>query len=326
MATQTIAHSYGEMASYSSCGIYDDISDLQLSRYDYGYYCRRDGQEFAYRFNEYNPNDTQKVYPLFTNRTITASSGHCFSYSQLGDPTPALDTAGDPEALNYTYTNHTYTGTIVIPKQSTGLSGTTYIYRDTRLPQDAVTYACGPRCMWMWVYKAHSLYEQPAFYQCPISISNVSNTTNTNAQDISKDVARIAAASIALQGRWAGTFENQIWTQYQFYSSGSVHYFSPCAILMREKNELAHFDLLDLFGMSTTSPLTTQTLVSLARWSPNSHSDRFLLWRHGTRTFRSRMFRFRTLGVILLFNGAMLLHCSRVLPVFILCFSRQPSM
>lgn len=222
VATQTIAHSYGGLASHSSCGIYDDLSDLQLSRYDYGYYCRRDGQEFAYRFNEYNPNDTQKVYPLFTNRTITASSGHCFSYSQLGDPTPALDTAGDPEALNYTYTNHTYTGTIVIPKQSTGLSGTTYIYRDTRLPQDAVTYACGPRCMWMWVYKAHSLYEQPAFYQCPISISNVSNTTNNNAQDIPKDVARIAAASIALQGRWAGTFENQIWTQYQFYSSGSV--------------------------------------------------------------------------------------------------------
>ena len=229
VATQTIAHSYGELASQSSCGIYDDVSNLQLSKYDFGYYCRRDGQEFAYRFNEYNPNDTQKVYPLFTNRTITASSGHCFSYSQLGDPKPALDTAGDPEALNYTYTNHTYTGTIVIPKQSTGLSGTTYIYRGTRLPQDAVTYACGPRCMWMWVYKAHSLYEQPAFYQCPISISNVSNTTNNNAQGIPKDVARIAAASIALQGRWAGTFENQIWTQYQFYSSGLVPLpFSLC--------------------------------------------------------------------------------------------------
>ena len=197
--------------------IYDDISDLQLSKYDYGYYCRRDGQEFAYRFNEYNPNDTQKVYPLFTNRTITASSGHCFSYSQLGDPKPALDTAGDLEALNYTYTNHTYTGSIIIPKQSTGLSGTTYIYRGTRLPQDAVTYACGPRCMWMWVYKAHSKYEEPAFYQCPISISNVENTTNSSAQNIPNDVARIVAASIALQGRWAGTFENQIWTQYQFY-------------------------------------------------------------------------------------------------------------
>ena len=38
VATQSIARSYGELGSQSSCGIYDEISDLQLSKYDYGYY------------------------------------------------------------------------------------------------------------------------------------------------------------------------------------------------------------------------------------------------------------------------------------------------
>lgn len=221
VTAQAVAHSYGELALRSSCGLYDDISDLQNSKYDYSYYCRRDGQEFAYRFNDYNPNDTQKVYPLFTNRTITASSGSCFTYSRLGNATMTRDTAGDLEALNYTYTNGTFEDTIVIPKQSLGLSGTTYVYRGVKLPQHATTYACGDRCMWMWAFKAQSPEEEPAFYQCPITISGVSNATNA-AQNVSNDVARIAAASIALQGRWAGTFQNKIWTQYQFYPAGLV--------------------------------------------------------------------------------------------------------
>lgn len=58
--------------------------------------------------------------------------------------------------------------------------------------------------MWMWVFKAHNPKEEPAFYQCPITISVVSNVTNV-MQHVSNDVARTAAASIALQGRWAGT-------------------------------------------------------------------------------------------------------------------------
>ena len=120
-----VAYSYGELALRFSCGIYEDISDLQLSKYDYGYYCQRDRREFAYRFNEYNPDDTQKSYPLFTNRTITASSGDCFIYSQIGTPTLVPDIEGDLEAMNYTYTNGSFNGTISIPKSSLG---TTYIY------------------------------------------------------------------------------------------------------------------------------------------------------------------------------------------------------
>ena len=74
--------------------------------------------------------------------------------------------------------------------------------------------------MWMWVYKAHSRYEQPAFYQCLFSISNVSNTTNNSEQGISKDVTRIAAASIALQGRWAGTFLIKFGRSISFTQAG----------------------------------------------------------------------------------------------------------
>ena len=220
MTQISVAHSYGELALRSSCGIYDDITDVQLSKYDYGYYCQRERQEFAYRFNEYNPNDTQRVYPLFTNRTITASSGDCFIYSQLGEPTLGRDTAGDLEASNYTYTNGTFNGTISIPKQSTGYSGTTYVYRGFNLPENATTYACGSRCIWMWVHKSLSPTENSTFYQCPISISDVSNVTK-GTQNVSDGMARIAAASIALQGRWAPDgFGNKIWTQYQFYPWG----------------------------------------------------------------------------------------------------------
>lgn len=52
----------------------------------------------------------------------------------------------------------------------------------------------------MLVYKDQSATEKSTFYQCPIHISPVSNATKPT-QDISDDVARIAAASIALQGR-----------------------------------------------------------------------------------------------------------------------------
>ena len=68
ITSQALAHAYGEMALSSLCGAYNYTSDILKSRYDYGYYCRRTRhqQEFAYRFNEYNPEDKQRVYQRFT--------------------------------------------------------------------------------------------------------------------------------------------------------------------------------------------------------------------------------------------------------------------
>ena len=210
---QALAHAYGEMALSSSCGNYTLTSDILKSKNDYSYYCNRtpNQQEFAYRFNEYNPEDKQKSYPRFTNRTITASASTCFNYRMVGEPQ-----AGKGATSLYSFTNGTFNGSISIPDQSGAFDGTTYIYRGANTPQNAVTYACGPRCIWMWAHKSRGNGEPSTFYQCPITVSLVRNASN-DAQNISDGMARLAAASIALQGRPSG---KGFWNQYQLYTYG----------------------------------------------------------------------------------------------------------
>jgi hypothetical protein len=213
---QAVAHAHRELALASECGNYTEASEVQNSKHDYRYYCRRipsNREEFAYRFNEYNPIDTQRVYPYFTNRGITAAAGKCVQY----------DVNGKPEETNraktFTYKNGNSSATITIPNSSLGMEGTTYIYRDTKGPAFAETYACGPRCIRMWAHKNPSGAEPDAFYECPIEISLVSNVTR-HAHNVTDDVARIAAASIALQGRFTGELNDPNVIQYQFYASG----------------------------------------------------------------------------------------------------------
>lgn len=221
---QATAHMYGEEAFSSPCGLYEDIEDVYQSKYDYEYYCRlkNGSQQFAYRFKEYNPLDVSKVYPRFTNRVITASAGECLVYSQQHQ-TPTPDVNGDGDGFIFTYTNDSsFAGNISLPKSSLGLSGTTYIYRGSAPPQLDTVYSCGSRCMWMWVYKnPHPETNEPgSFYECPITINPVGNSGNDSRTSVSDDVARIAATSIALQGRWSGQLSNPVYTQYQFYPWG----------------------------------------------------------------------------------------------------------
>ena len=211
-----LAHAYGESSVASECGNYTEITDVINSRQDYQFYCRHDRKEFAYRFKEYNPNDTQKAYPFFTNRTITAAYGQCFEYREVGNATDV--TIGRMNGLNFTYTNSSITGSIEIPFSSLGREATTYVYRDNNPPADATTYSCGDRCLKMWAYKNPGKKETPMFYECPITVSLVINAIQS-AHDVPDGVAKLAAASIALQGRFRDT-ENPIFTQYQFYAGG----------------------------------------------------------------------------------------------------------
>ena len=68
VTSEALSHAYGEVVLSSPCGLYNDTSDIVKSKHGYGYYCRRTrhSQEFAYHFNEYNPEDNQKKYPRFT--------------------------------------------------------------------------------------------------------------------------------------------------------------------------------------------------------------------------------------------------------------------
>ena len=200
----------------SDCGNYTEISDVLGSKHNYGYYCRRTRhqQEFAYRFNEYNPNDTTKAYPRFTNRTITASAGECFNYSVTGDPQPQ----GGGNWL-YKFGNDTFKGNITIPGAYGALDGTTYIYRGINVPQQASKYACGPRCIKMWAHRSEGYGEPSTFFECPITVNEVNNATE-DYQRLPYDMARLAAASIALQGRPSGPPGTNLWPQYQFFAFG----------------------------------------------------------------------------------------------------------
>lgn len=155
-----LAHAYGETTlgaestDPDNCGDFTDIQSIINSKRDYRYYCRRTTtiQEFGIRFNEYNIADTGRTYPHFTDRVITASSGPCNEYPQVGNPKPT--TVGDPNrdgtdfisAFNYTYAiNTTSNGSINIPTSALGMYGTTYIYRGVNATQNETQYGYGPR-------------------------------------------------------------------------------------------------------------------------------------------------------------------------------------
>ncbi|KAL8923166.1 MAG: hypothetical protein Q9208_004729 [Pyrenodesmia sp. 3 TL-2023] len=220
------AHLYGENLK-TTCGPYKSIDDVVKSKHDHTYYCSQKATcpEFAYRFKEYNPRDIGATYPLFTNRTITASAGECLVYL-VKNRRRVPDVERKGRGSKFTYGNDTFTGEIQIPGSSLGWSGTTYIYKGIQAPE-YTEYRCGPRCMWLWAFKNPrqskelNNREPPTFYKCPITISQVSNAWN-DSQMIPNEVARIAAVSIALQGRWSGHVDNRNYNQYQYYPYGTA--------------------------------------------------------------------------------------------------------
>ena len=221
--TQTAAHFNGELATGAGCGQYNTTADILNLKKDYAFFCHetRRPHEYAYRFNEYNPKDEQKTFPHFTNRIITASSGRCIQYSQVGRVL-GRDLDGNMAAWNYTFTNGSYTSNIMIPVNMEAWNGTTYIYRGVRIPQDEDGWSCGPRCMWMWAHKSPGAGDHSIFFQCPITVSNVGNVTHPK-HDLADGMARVAASSIGLQGRFVNASSHITWTQYQFYPFASVN-------------------------------------------------------------------------------------------------------
>lgn len=233
------AHTYGEARLSFSCGQYHELADILGSEQDHHYYCRRDPgrQEFAYRFNEYNPNDAQKAYPHFTTRIITAASGICTEYDQL----EAVDTTiGHDSAKKFIYNNPiTGNGSIKIPTSFLGNAGTTYIYRAFNTPDKATIWACGDRCLLMWAYRDFEKDERPKFYECPITISKVSNSGQPE-HNISDTLAKEAAASIALQGQFHGPAHKVDWEQFSFYASGWVTEY-PVSLLAAGLTDVCAF-------------------------------------------------------------------------------------
>ena len=216
----SIANNYGHASEASPCCPYDDHSDILNSQQDCSMYCKTGSspKEYAYRFKEYNVNDTSHAYPLFTNRVITSTSAPCRKYNQTANP----HSGG---YFTYSYRNATYNSTIVVPHEYITVSSTQYIYRDNLTAPQAQQYACGPRCITLWAHVTENEANNDGgvFYECDVSFSEVSNVTNATTQAVSNDVARLAAASIALSGRTSdgspGTVKGP-WQQYSLYIFG----------------------------------------------------------------------------------------------------------
>ncbi|KAL8759048.1 MAG: hypothetical protein Q9184_003737 [Pyrenodesmia sp. 2 TL-2023] len=213
------------------------IDDVVNSKHDHNYYCSQDvtNPEFAYRYKEYNPGDVEGLYPLFTNRTITASAGQCHVYRVINERL-VTDVDRKGPGKEFTYGNDTFKEQIQIPLPSLGGKGTTYMYKGIKVP-DRTEHRCGPRCMWLWAFKNSAKEsekelndrEPPTFYKCPITISEVRNAWN-DSHIVPNEVARIAAVSLALQGQWSGDEDSRNYNQYQFYPFGTAwetHFKTP---------------------------------------------------------------------------------------------------
>ena len=219
---QGIAHAYGQNTFGSldydqDCENYTDMKDVLHSPRMPKYFCRRTPpgqQEFTYKFLEYNPDDEQRIYPYMTRRVITASAGPC---NQYNFSSVKMGTVTGSQWSNYTYTNGSYTGSILLPVQIDTFDGTVYTYRGFNIPQNATLQACGKRCMWVWAHKTAKSGDESIFYQCPVTVNPVQSYDKPlqKAHEVSNDIARLAASSIALQGGKADAVNG--WSQSQFY-------------------------------------------------------------------------------------------------------------
>ena len=214
-----IAHAYGDYAFGSltpgnDCEEYNTIDDILKSQANPKYYCRRSAgqQEFAYRFVEYNPHDHRRAYPYLTNRVITASGNGCQNYT-VTHVEPGTETKS--KWSNYTYTDGNSNSSILLPVQVDTFDGTVYIYQGFKSPENATIYACGSRCILVWAYKTYrDALQEDLFYRCAVTVTTVQNA-QVDEHGVSDRIARLAAASIGLQGGKADPDNG--WGQYVFY-------------------------------------------------------------------------------------------------------------
>ena len=259
-----VAHSLGQLIQGRNSCSYVTENDISVASQLCFYFNREDNQEFAYRFNEYNPEDSTESYPYLTERNIRASTGLCSEYAVNWDKMVMIDTTdGREEAFFLPIYNQTYNGTITIPRPATGFDATTYIYNGTKMPQDELTQSCGPRCLWMYAFRSHGVItkRKDAVFACPITVSEVHNA-NASYHNLPDDMALLAAASIGLEGRYTNPNKkgekNRVWTQYQFYSWGSdweIEGLDAQGVGAR----MALFALGSIAGMASLNPRLQQS-------------------------------------------------------------------
>ena len=227
VAPITTAHSYGELINGETCCPYNTTTDIFSANQSCPYFCSADRQEFAYRFNEYNPLDNTSSHPYLTNRLIKSNVDACYQYDVNWGKSYLVDSQdGKQDTEVFSFHNETYSAQIPIPNSAGAFNSTTYVYNGTNIPQLATSVACGPRCLTIYTLRL-GIPPRPnailpaTIFSCNISVQNVTNTT-APWQEYPNDMARLAIASIALTGRSFNPAGPGIsWQQYQLYPWGN---------------------------------------------------------------------------------------------------------
>ena len=219
---QSQAHSYGEATRGQHHCPYNSDQDINDGFQNCTYFSSKPPSEFAYRYAEYNPRDRARAYPFLTKRIVKTFAANCHEY-QFTRRYPVDYQDGIKGLWIYEYHNETFNGTLAIPKPLTANDSTTYIYNGALAPQDATAQSCGDQCILLYALRSSGpVSKRPdSFFQCEVTVSEVTNAQQ-DAHKLSAESARLAAASIALSGRYThpNGSEQMAWQQYQLYPRG----------------------------------------------------------------------------------------------------------
>ncbi|KAL8846417.1 MAG: hypothetical protein Q9221_008499 [Calogaya cf. arnoldii] len=258
---QNEAHAYGELTEGLEGCPYATDDDIFNSPQDCEYFYSKRDQEFAYRFAEYNPQDRgRRAYPYRTRRLIKVSSGQCYRSSPRGNDVYFAPFKDEPRSMVVLrFSNGTDDELVSVDRSDTAFDSTTYAYLGEQAPQNATAVACGPRCIWVYAIRWNGTvtHRGTDVFKCPITVSNVTNVDDP-AHIVPDDTARMAAASIALTGRY--TIPNgpmrRYWQQYQLYPYGS-HWETNNLSNEEIGSRMAEFAIGSLTAMATLNKHTS---------------------------------------------------------------------
>ncbi|MCJ1423691.1 hypothetical protein MMC29_001575, partial [Sticta canariensis] len=114
---QHLAHAYGETIQGQQTCNYTQDSDIQSASQDCYYFRHTNGQEFAFRYSQYNPKDSARAYPYLTDRIVKASASECFQYTVAKKPEKIDSPDGDQDTWLWSFHNSTFNGKIAIPRR-----------------------------------------------------------------------------------------------------------------------------------------------------------------------------------------------------------------
>ncbi|KAL8998264.1 MAG: hypothetical protein Q9169_002668 [Polycauliona sp. 2 TL-2023] len=248
------AHAYGELTQgLKSCPYVTD-NDIYRSSQDCQYFYSNVSQEYAYRFAEYNPQDRRRVYPYQTKRLTKASLGPCYQTTLDGDEIDFVDSRDGPHSIVvHQFSNGTENDTVAIARSDTAFDSMTYAYIGDQAPQNASAVACGPRCIWVYAIRSRGVVRTHGtdIFKCAITVSTVTNADDPG-HTVPDSTARMAAASIALSGRYTNPIGDPVkhWQQFQLYPYGS--YWETNNLSTEQVgSRMAEFAIGSLTGMAT---------------------------------------------------------------------------